>query len=92
MRIHSAAGKDDEMLPEIPMDDPLFMGAAQPAPLPSPALSERRESDIGDMGIDTLDTALESPELDRPMLEVADEDAGYGPKIKQASYVYMQYF
>ena len=69
-----AAGKDEEMLPDIPSNDDLYVGPDL-APLSSPPSSERRDSGIGDVGIDSLDI-LGPAESELPRLEVED-NAGY---------------
>lgn len=63
------------MLPDIPAGDDLFV-ATEAAPLSSPPSSARRDSGIGEVGIDSLDNILGPVEAELPRLEVEDDD-GY---------------
>ena len=63
------------MLPDIPANDELYVGPDM-APLSPPPSSERRDSGIGEVGIDSLDNILGPAEAELPRLEIED-DAGY---------------
>lgn len=65
----SSAGKGDEMLPEIPINDELHM-VADNEPPPSASASDRRDSGLGSLGIDNLDSLLDAPQSQLPSLEV----------------------
>ena len=66
------------MLPDIPANDDLYIGP-DAAPLSPPPSSGRRDSGIGEMGMDSLDNILGPAEDVLPRLEIED-DAGYAAR------------
>ena len=71
----TGAGKESETLAEVSSfaaNDGLD-AVADAMPWSSPAPSERRDSGIGDLGINNLATLLDETDAVPPMLEVAEE-------------------